>query len=221
MLCYYHTGTAVQAADIEGPAFWDTLINIYPTAPRASERRHFRGNAGMSALRHMQTKWPDPATFFDGIPRDYTKLIVYCGRELLQFGAYFQLKIADYMDRCLRMPMDQFSMVQLANNLPSLPAKAVKLLYPGETLNYGFQKALNRVQGLGMMAPPAFDRPIGPAEVETILCDWKRAKTGSSWIGADVEDKRHAFQNSGPRAINMAEWMPPNPLRTSFKLALE
>jgi hypothetical protein len=219
MLCYYHTGTAVQAAEFEGEQFWLYLIDIYPTAPRASERRHFRGAAGLNALNHMRSRFPNPTTFFDSIPRHYGGLMSYCGAALKQFGPYFQLKIADYMDRCLRMPIDQPSMNWLYSGLPTLPAKALKMLYPTAGVRDAFEDLRARLRPLELLAPPAFDRPIGPAEIETILCDWKRAKTGSSWIGADVLDKRNSFWYCGEKAQRMSEWMPPN-IERSFKLEL-
>ena len=107
-------------------------------------------------------------------------------------------------------------MYGLERNLPSFPAKAVGLLHPELSIPLGFQKAVERVQALGLMAPPKFDRPIGPAEVETILCDWKRAKTGSSWLGADVLDKYEAMGNHA-----MRDWLPPRVARGTFKLELE
>lgn len=220
MLCYYHTGTAAEAADYEGIQFWDYLIGIYGHAPRAAERRHFRGNAGMDALVVMKRKFPVPERFFDNIPRHYGQLMKYCASELVQFGPYFQLKIADYMDRCLDMPIDQHSMNWLIQGMPTLPAKAIKMLYPTASMRDAFEDIRARLRPLELLAPPSFDRPLGPAEIETILCDWKRAKTGSSWMGADVADKRHAFKGFGGKAAQMADWMPPSIPMDTFSLEL-
>jgi hypothetical protein len=111
-------------------------------------------------------------------------------------------------------------MIHLGDNLPTLPATAAKMLYPNYSIPDGFALACDRIYKLDLLAPPSFDRPIGPAEVETILCDWKRAKTGSSWIGADVVEKHMAFKGCGEKADLMAKWMPPIPDRHAFKLEL-
>jgi len=214
MLAFYHMGTAADAAEYEGKDFWEHLQRMYPTAPRASERRHFRAAAGLEALQLMEKLSPDPVNFFQHFPQTYRGVSSVCSSRLAQFGPYFQLKICDYMDRCLGIPIRDFH--GLERNLPSFPAKAVELLHPGMGIPAGFMKAVERVQALGLMAPPSFDRLIGPAEVETILCDWKRAKTGSSWLGADVLDKYEAMGNHG-----MRDWLPPRVSRTQFTLALE
>lgn len=220
MLTYYHTGTAVQAASYEGTHFWDFLRKVYPTAPRAAERRHFRGPAGQWAINSMQQYSPNPARFFDKFKPTYAGVKNECASNLDQFGPYFVLKICDYMDRGLEMPIQSY--VGLESNLPSLPLKAVKELHPNMRVEAAFEKAITRARSVNLPAPPLFDRPIGPAEVETILCDWKRARTGSSWVGADVEDKKHAFSTCNLKEADlMASWMPEVPPRNLFKLELE
>jgi hypothetical protein len=218
MLAYYHTGTAAQAADYEGKDFWDYLKHIYPSAPRASERRHFRGAAGLYALDVMEKFSPDPSQFFSQFPATYAGVKSVCENKLSNFGSYFQLKICDYMDRCLTMPIRSY--VGLERNLPTLPAKAVLMMVPHLPVVYGFQEICQQVYQLGIMAPPIFDRHLGPAEVETILCDWKRAKTGSSWLGADVLDKRNALKGYGKKAEAMSDMMPPVTPKDRFELAL-
>ena len=213
MLAFYHMGIAAEAAEYEGDMFWEQLRRVYPSAPRASERRHFRAGAGWEALLLMEKLSPDPINFFRNFPQTYRGVVSVCSSRLAQFGPYFQLKICDYMDRCLGISIRD--MYGLERNLPSFPAKAVELLHPGMTIPMGFQKAVERVQALELLAPPSFDRPIGPAEVETILCDWKRAKTGSSWLGADVLDKYEAMGNH-----EMRDWLPPRVARGTFKLEL-
>jgi hypothetical protein len=219
MLTFYHMGTAAKAADHEGFHFWDYLYDVYETAPRAAERRHFRGKPGLIALTDMKKFSPEPENFFDTFPRTYMGISRHCDKYLSQFGPYFQLKICDYMDRCLGMTIKD--MIGLQNNLPTLPYKAASLLHPDLSTPNSFLAACRRVSKLEILAPPAFDRPIGPAEVETILCDWKRAKNGTSWIGADVLDKRRALKDSGDKAAWMSDCLPKTVLKDTFILELE
>lgn len=219
MLTYYHTGTAARAADFEGEEFWDHLESIYDSAPRASERRHFRGANGRQGLASMRAFSPEPENFFTAFSPSYFVNKGICERHLKQFGPYFQLKLCDYMDRCLDLPIQNY--VGLERNLPTLPAKAVAELHPNRPIPQGFEMAVARIQETGLLAPPLYDRLIGPAEVETILCDWKRARTGSSWVGADVLDKRTALRGYGEKAEALADLIPPVPPRKLFKLELE
>lgn len=214
MLAFYHMGTAEAAAGHEGQDFWEYLKEVFPTTPRASERRHFRGQKGLDALVAMEHFSPVPENFFEPFPPTYQGVKSVCGNKLQQFGPYFQLKVCDYMDRCLDIPIRSFA--GLERNLPSFPLKAACMLTPGVPDYQAFNIAVQRVGQLQLLAPPKFDRPIGPAEVETILCDWKRAKTGSSWMGADIHDKYHALR----KGSELQGWLPQLIKSDTFKLEL-
>jgi hypothetical protein len=219
MLAYYHMGVAARAADEEGVHFWDYLHQIFPTAPRGTMRRHFRTEAGLQALADMKTSSLNPSRFFDAIPRTYMGTRRYCQTRFSQFGEMFQLKVVDYMDRCLGLPFTDMN--GLADHLPTQPGKAVKLLYPDCNVSWGFKQACKRVEDLKMFAPPMYDRPVGPAEVETVLCDWSTAKKGGNWPGMDLTDKRETLKGYGGKAAEMAKWLPPVVKKGTFKLELE
>jgi len=219
MLAYYDMGVAARAADIEGSAFWGHLKHIYPTASRGNMRRHFRGNGGVLTLQSMIDFSPRPEDFFKRLPSVYTDLIKLANRDLYGFGNMFVLKIADYMDRCLGHTV--VGMHHLHKFLPTQPAKAVKLLYPTDTVDYGFKALCFRINQLGLLAPPYYDRPVGPAEVETALCDWKTAKYGTNWLGSDIIAKRYTLKGYGDKAAAMSEWLPPNVPQDLFILELE
>lgn len=221
MLCFYHTGTAARACEFKDPEeFWGYVWNQYDTAPRASERRHWRGMQGKNSLLSMQAWERDPSRWFEGFGNSYSSVKRICETRLKGFGAYFQLKICDYLDRCLGVPFDQ-NYLGLENNLPTLPAQAAELLYPGMKAPQAFLKACERLKPLGLLAPPKFDRLIGPAEVETVLCDWKRGKYGNHLVGDDVKDKRDSLRGYGYIAERIIDYFPQEfPLNT-FQLALE
>ena len=206
MLAYYHMGTAVKAAEYEGAAFWDYLEEQYNTAPRGAARRHFRGSNGAKGLASMRAFAADPVQFFDNMPDTYLGIKELCQTKLAQFGPYFWLKIADYMDRCLGEEIDYDG---LQYNLSTVPAKATQILYPKFSIPEAFELACRRLYNQGLLAPPTYERLIGPAEVETILCDWLHAKQGTNWLGADLITKREALFGYGDKAAQMNLWLPP------------
>jgi hypothetical protein len=214
MLAYYHMGVAIEAAEKTGEAFWSHLRDIYSSAPRGSERRHFRGEGGLKTLESMRgpaDSQYEPSAWFASFPQTYAGVKAFCERRLYAFGPYFQLKVCDYMG-CLGVPMRSFD--GLARNLPTEPAKALALI--GGT----FQDLCTRVDKLNILAPPYFDRFAGPAEVETSLCGWKTTKFKGNWFGADIAEKRHQLMGCGEKGKQMAEWLPPAVDRNLFKLEL-
>lgn len=216
MLAYYHTGTAVRAAEYSGEQFWNHLEGIYDHAARGSERRHFRGPAGAAALHAMRRWSPDPVKFFDNMGDSYQEVRKVCETALKQFGPYFQLKVVDYME-CLDKPMS--SMRGLERNLPSEPAKAVGLMYPGKPVDVAFELICN---SLPMdLYTPIFGRHVGPAEVETSLCGWKTTKFKGNWFGADIKDKRDALVGWGDKALEFRDFLPALISKTLFKIELE
>jgi len=206
MLTYYHVGTAAEAADHDGVDFWEFIKSKYSTAPRGSGRRHFRGVAGLNALRVMQDFSPDPAEFFLKFPTTYSGVKSTC-EGLALFGPYYQLKVCDYMDRCLGLTITSYQ--GLSRNLSSVPAKAAQAFYPYLNVQLAFEKICRDVEDLDLLAPPLFDRPIGPAEIESCLCDWYHIGTGTNWVGSDNVGKRAGFKGHGEKAARMAEFMPP------------
>jgi hypothetical protein len=219
MLTYYHMGTAVQAADLEGQAFWKFLDSKFSTAPRGAARRHFRGANGTSGLLSMMEYSPDPNDFFVEMGNTYSSIMNNCKSGLRQMGPYFWLKIADYMDRCLEIPIKNW--LGLERNLSKVPAAACSTLYPFLPVPEGFALACKRLFDLNLLAPPTYDRPVGPAEVETILCDWLHAKQGTNWLGADLIVKRLALKGCGEKADMMSNWLPPVVQKGQFPLDLQ
>jgi len=218
MLTYYHMGTAVKAADLDGEEFWKYLRYFYSSAPRGAARRHFRGPAGLMSLTKMEAFSPNPVDFFTKFPQTYLGIKSVCVNQLWGFGPYFYLKIADYMDRCLDLKIHSYE--GLESNLSKVPAQAAHVLYPDVSVAQGFRLAVARLQKLELMAPPHYDRLIGPAEVETILCDWLHAKNGTNWLGADLIVKRKALIGYGPKSQRMSEWLPKQVAQNQFPMVL-
>jgi hypothetical protein len=207
MLAYYHTGVAAQAAEYEGEEFWDYLIHNFPHLPRGAARRHLRGSPGLGALKCMESLSPNPDKFFEQFPQIYAGVRATCEKRLAQFGPYFQLKVCDFMDRCLTMPIRDYR--GLAKNLPGEPAKALDAMFPNCKVEYAFNGLCEEAATWNILAAPLFDRPAGPAEVETSLCGWKTTGWKGNWFGADIIDKRQALAGYGDKALEMIGMMPP------------
>lgn len=121
--CFYHAGAACYLSEHGGAAFWDALQvaarNEEPTPtgerwPRGHERRHFRGQAAVEAVRKMHGR------FFDQPERLVTDLLhpstddgttlthgLVSGRvqTLPLFGPWIGFKVADMVDRVLGHPV--------------------------------------------------------------------------------------------------------------------
>ncbi len=199
MLTYYDSKLAFKAAEFtRGLEFWEFLENSYATAPRGSERRHFRGGQGIEALELMKQFSPKPEEFFQQMGDTYQLVHYNCGKYLKQFGPYFQLKVCDFMDRCLDQPIRDWK--GLEKNLPSEPQKALELLLPDTCQVEGPVTAfLSLCEEFDVLAAPDFRRRVGPAEIETSLCGWKTTKFKGNWFGADIWEKSHPFCNQGAR----------------------
>lgn len=216
MLAYYHTGTALEAADRMGNDFWDYLEDRYESAPRGSERRHFRGVKGKASLKIMRVFQPNASHWFECFKPNYINVRRTCERQLYGFGSYFQLKICDYMDRCLTIPIKDWAGLEF--NLPTEPEKSLKEMNP----KGGFNALVKRAQDAEVLASPMFDRLVGPAEVETALCGYHTCKHKGNWMGADILDKRDAvYSNASPKALAFRDMFPKVPDRQLFTLELE
>jgi len=219
MLAFYHTGAAALAADHEGEDFCCFLLDNYNSLPRGSARRHFRGEQGGKALLAMQKLSPMSEQYFMKFAPTYAGVKSTCEKSLIQFGPYFQLKVCDYMDRCLNLPIRSYT--GLERNLPADPAKAVGMMFPDSSVPQAFMNLCREAATWGILAAPWFERPIGPAEVETSLCGWKTTVLRGNWFGADIIDKRQALVGFGEKARQLMDMMPPVISKDLFVIQLD
>jgi hypothetical protein len=218
MLTFYHTGTAAEAADVEGPEFWTHLLNKFDVAPRGSARRHFRGFPGRYALADMIKFSPKPEDFFKNMPNHYKGVKNVCEKYLKQFGSYFQLKVCDFMDCCLTIPIQSYE--GLGDNLPTEPSKSLNTMFPHLKTANAFNALCDQVKEWDLKAAPLFCRPAGPAEVETSLCGWYTTKFRGNWFGADIVKKKADLMGYGDRAEAMIGFIPEAPPRHAFNTYL-
>jgi hypothetical protein len=186
-LMFYDAGGAYYAArDTTDATFWDYVKKVYPTAKRGTERRHFRGVAGLRAMANFGYR--APWEIIKEIHRDnYTELEDNIRRnwEGTQMGPYFIWKLFDIYN-LIGMPVS-LSLNEALRYMPDEPRKAAAHFFP----EVSFKEALITVtHGISKYEHPVTHGYCGYAEAETVLCMMKGFfKTRAHRIGDDIEDK--------------------------------
>lgn len=227
--CFYHSGFACFAASHKGEHFWDLLAtaaeNILPNPlgdrwPRGSERRHFRGKAGVASIQHLRDSYKDPEDMVRHCagPSKHAMFEHINRRAKLHrgFGDWMGFKIADMIDRCTPVEVD-FDVAHLF--MFKDPEKAATMVW---TEAHKGQEMIPRKQLLtevvehlinefnDLPAPPNGDRQVGIPEVETVLCKWKSHMNGHYPLYHDTREIRK----------QVVEWSSCSLLARSFEKAL-
>lgn len=175
---YYHPGIAARASEFRGPMFWAYLYSRYKDAPRASERRHFRGDQGMRALKQWSTVWQKMPEGLVLHMRGRTYFDVRVkAKTVPQIGPYFIWKFADVQDRVFRFPCDFTGAAPFSPKVPQEGAQIIGL--PGDTVEQTYAMISHNLNRHGLLAPPWYDRPMNMQEAETVCCVYKQYLNGS------------------------------------------
>lgn len=201
---YYNLGIAAQASELSGRQFWNYLEKIYPTAKRATERRHFRGNAGTLALLQWRERWSHPEAMVEhivgGAPQTYFGIRSRC-KSIAQYGDYFYWKWCDLHEVLGYGPLD---MTGSEKYTPKLPQQGANLIYgmaeanmeswhyrkgavhdytPEGVLVHTYDEIIR--YGRTAKVPPRTteDRAFGLQEAETVCCVYKQMANGSYTYG--------------------------------------
>ena len=172
--------------------------------PRASERRHFRGDKAVRAVQELARRFPDPAQLVDFLAEpapDYAQLYNrVC--SLPQFGPWMAFKVADMLERIEGVAVDfDLGSVTMFDD-PKKAALLVARLHAGMSEGTRFKDEAGTVRQVvehliaeyaDLAAPPARDRPIGYQEVETVLCKWKSHRNGHYPVGHDCREIRRGL----------------------------
>jgi hypothetical protein len=152
---YYNPGIAAEACERTGGRFWDYLFTWYGHAQRASERRHFRGDAGLKALRSWERQFPQPE-----------KMI-----EHLQGATYFEVK-----RKAETVP-------QIGRYSPKVPQEGAKLIAPEASVADTYRAICAHLHQFptASMSPPAHDRRMNMQEAETVCCVYHQMVGGGYW----------------------------------------
>jgi Alpha-glutamyl/putrescinyl thymine pyrophosphorylase clade 2 len=162
---YYQPGIAATASEKNDKAFWGYLRSVYAAAPRASERRHFRGQAGEKALREWQRHFPYPEEMVRYMRGETYFHVKETAKDVPQIGPYFVWKFADVQERVFRIPCDFTGAEKFS---PKVPQEGAKLISQTATTKQVYDLIIRHMSD--MKSPPWYDRPINMQEAETVCC---------------------------------------------------
>lgn len=207
---FYHPGAASYMADASTEElFWNRVGNAARNEtpsplddrwPRASERRHFRGQKAIDAVAELRrSPLADRFALLEAAAPSYPAVAKAVG-SLPQFGPWMAFKVADMLERCCEVPVDfDLGSVTMFDD----PKKAAIMVWK---VKAGFDpysdaikpkdpaRAIREVceylidQYKDLSAPPSHDRAIGYQEVETVLCKWKSHMNGHYPVGKDTRE---------------------------------
>lgn len=178
---FYNLGIAAKASEMPtGPAFYDYLRTVYPTAKRASERRHFRGAAGLAAINQWQHKWPEPHELADYIMADdMGQIRVQCS-DVMQMGDYFKWKWGDLTEVLLQAPVNFRGYENVSPKVPQQGAKLIATEAGRDSMSTEtvYRKIADWMAGKKIYSPYAAWRNFDVQDAETICCVYKQYRSG-------------------------------------------
>lgn len=218
---FYHCGVASHMSEFGGDEYWKRMMTAVletepplvgegPHWPRAGERRHFRGLKAVTAINVLSKKGA-PEEIIERIfqnegsapiPLDQVLPLI---TSMPQFGPWIAFKVADMAERVLG---HRVLFPAAAITMYKIPRQALDLLVEleGGTVDDHYKSLLNHFKQFN--APPSFDRPCGPQEVETILCKWKSYQGGHYYVGKDLHEIRKGMQGWGKTAEYLLGGLP-------------
>lgn len=188
-LTFYDLGFAASISHLRDAKFWAAIHAAYPTAKRNSERRHFRGAAGLKALTAWQKAFPYPELMIDRLraSKPHYVDIRKRMRSIPQMGDYFMWKMCDLYDVLTGVDVEVEGQ---EHHAPKVPQEGAKLLW--ERAAHEIDTDHCDVAGVfrlivqameGRTAPPHHNRPFGLREAETVCCIYHKLRSGKYILG--------------------------------------
>lgn len=185
---FYNLGIAARASELTGKAFYKLLRDLYPTAKRASERRHFRGAAGLKAINAWEANWPKPeglaghiiGVHANGSMPDMGDIRKQC-ESVAQMGDYFKWKWGDLGEVLYQKPV---LFRGWENVSPKVPKEGAALIAaeagkPELTTEQVYRSISTQMRKLGAVSYYAPWRKFDVQDAETICCVFKQYRSGS------------------------------------------
>lgn len=201
---YYNLGIAARASELKGAKFWAYLHVIYTTAQRGSERRHFRGAAGLRALKEWSDRWPKPETMMVFMCGGYGGAGSYFDirkrtKEVYLYGDYLTWKVTDLHEVLGFGPLDMTGSEKYSPKTPQQGAHLIHNMdeadmrnwsiatipsdYPADVVSITYAE-IARYGRIWKIPPRTTNRrPFGIQEAETVCCVYKQMSNGSYTYG--------------------------------------
>lgn len=179
---FYNIGVAATACGYEGWQFYAYLRSVYPTAKRGSERRHFRGQAGLKAIKQWQEKYPKPEAMIEAC-FGATYLDVRKNMKCMaQMGDYFYWKMADIQDTVFHEPVD---FTGCEKYMPNVPKQGADMIAELESTCFVLPLTMCTVtKHVSTLCHPFKPRrPLALQEAETVCCVFKQHVAGKYKFG--------------------------------------
>lgn len=179
---FYNPGLAAVACQYQGEEFYDYLRTVYPTATRASERRHFRGVAGLGALDQWQQAYPRPEAMVEacyaptylGVRKNMTPMRL--------MGDYFYWKLADIWDTVFDKPVD---FTGCEKYMPKVPKQGAEMISELESTCHVLPITMTTITMhiRDRPYPIKGGRRLALQEAETVCCVFKQHVVGDYRYG--------------------------------------
>lgn len=204
--CFYHMGTAAWIAEGRNcTKYWNRFTQAAGSKeyPRATERRHFRGDNAEKSVAYLFKRGikgkEGIGSWFSfckhwGLSPPLKDVMDYV-QKWVGFGPWIAFKVADMLERLDLVKVD-YSGQQLL--VYESPRKGMELFWkiergpntlPGNLEDWATERLLKKLGHYD--APPRYERKVGFPEMETIFCKWYSHMSGHYEIGKDTCEIRH------------------------------
>jgi integrase len=178
--------------------------------PRSPERRHFRGDKCVNAIRYLSTR--EPSNWVNSLlDRKTHERVMYRAQTWPEFGPWIGFKIADMLEVVCGAP------ISFSRDIPLIykePRACLDIL--SQELGCSPRTVLDSLISYvsHFPEPAAGRRQCGVQEAETVLCKFKSYRNGHYFVGKDTTEIRHALTGWGSTADHLLQ-------RIANRLAVE
>lgn len=183
---YYNPGVAAVACQFQGAKFYEYLRRVFPSAKRASERRHFRGQAGQKALMQWQDLYPKPEAMIEATHGTSYLQVRKNMQHMAQMGDYFYWKLADIWDTVFDEVVD---FTGCEKYMPKVPQQGAEIIWeldkPAGFWQFDLHTVVSAVTAhiMDIPYPVKGGRKLALQEAETVCCVFKQHVVGDYQYG--------------------------------------
>jgi hypothetical protein len=212
--CYYHVGVASHLSEFDGDAYWKRMAEAAANQtasplggrwPRASERRHFRGEKCAKAVRYLAAHEPSYwVNLLLGLKTH--QRVMSRAQTWPMFGPWIGFKIADMLEIVCGAPITFSCDIPLIYEEP----RACLDILSRESGDPPRKVLDSLIHYVGQFPEPAAGRrACGVQEAETALCKYKGYLNGHYFVGKDTKEIRHALTGWGTTADHLKnlDWL--------------